>query len=410
MHAELDEKQASLRRASELKIRVVANVSHEFRAPLSSIVGLSRLLLDHSDGDLSPEQERQVGFIQRSAELLTELVDDLLDLSHLESGRVGLRLRRCTPEEIFAPLRGMLRPLVREGTDLVFEDHTAGVELETDEGKISQILRNLITNALKFTEQGEVRVAAEIAGDSVRLSVADTGIGIAPADQARIFDEFVQIDSPLQRRVKGTGLGLSLSSKLAERIGGHVEVESAPGRGSTFTLTFPRVHPEAREQAGLVDLGARLHPARVPAIVLENLSRSGKAAKVLVIDDDEVSRYLVRSLFRDTPHLVVEADSGPGGVEVARRERPDVIFLDFVLRDVTGFEVLDALERDPLTRSIPVVVHTSKELSASEHERLAVRVTAVISKQSLSREVAIARVREARVNAGRRPGPRSQGR
>jgi signal transduction histidine kinase len=259
LHAELDEKGDSLRRASEVKSHLVANVSHEFRTPLNSILGLSKLLLDRLDGDLTDEQEKQLGFIRKSAETLTEMVDDLLDLSKIEAGKVGFRPVEFDVHGTFAALRGMLRPLRKSNkVALIFEAAPDLPQLDTDEGKVSQILRNLISNALKFTETGSVMVSASMDGEhrarqEVVFRVRDTGIGIDPADQERVFDEFVQIDGPLQRTLKGTGLGLSLCRRLADILGGTLTLESEPGRGSTFILTIPRVHPEVKEMSELAE-------------------------------------------------------------------------------------------------------------------------------------------------------------
>ena len=242
LYSELDEKAEQLRRASEMKSAFLSNMSHEFRTPLSSIVALSRLLLDGDDGELTVEQERQVGYIVQSAESLTDLVNDLLDLAKVEAGKLDVRPGEFTVSELFGGLRGALRPLQKNSAvDLALDEPSGIPALFTDEGKVAQILRNFVANALKFTESGEVRVAASHDAGTGRVvfSVRDTGIGIAEADRERIFDEFAQVESPLQGRTKGTGLGLPLSRRLAELLGGEVAVESTPGHGSTFTLVIP---------------------------------------------------------------------------------------------------------------------------------------------------------------------------
>jgi signal transduction histidine kinase len=242
LYAELDDKAAQLQAAGEAKSRFFSSMSHEFRTPLNSIISLTRLLLDRVDGDLSEEQERQVKFIRKSAQDLSDVVDDLLDLAKVEAGKVEVRTKTFTVGELFGALRGVLRPLVEKATvALVFEETCDDCELETDETKVTQILRNFISNALKYTEAGEVRVSAEVLeGDRVRFTVRDTGIGIPPHDLDRIWEEFSQIENPLQRRVKGTGLGLPLTKRLAELLGGGVNVESLPGKGSTFSAVLPR--------------------------------------------------------------------------------------------------------------------------------------------------------------------------
>jgi signal transduction histidine kinase len=217
---------------------------------LNAILSLSRLLLDRTDGQLSSEQERQVRFIRSSADNLTQMVNDLLDLARVEAGKLVVHPGRFTASDLFGALRGLLRPLVGPdaAVSLVMEEPVEIPELSTDESKVGQILRNFITNALKFTERGEVRVSAAMGeNDMVLFSVADTGIGIAPEDQERVFEEFAQVDAPVQRRVRGTGLGLPLSRKLAELLGGSISLTSDLGAGSTFVAAIPRVYTGPQE-------------------------------------------------------------------------------------------------------------------------------------------------------------------
>ena len=508
LHSEVQEQADSLRRITEVKSRVVANVSHEFRTPLNAIIGLSKLLLNGTDGPLTAEQQKQVGFILRSCESLVELVNDLLDLSKIEAGKVGLRPETFTAPSLFAALRGMFKPL--QNSDQVSLAFVAGAdvgELNTDEGKISQILKNLITNALKFTERGSVTVSASAGPNgSVTFSVTDTGIGIPIEDQERIFEEFAQVDNPLQRKVKGTGLGLSLSRRLAEILGGTLTVTSAPGAGSTFTLIVPRVHPEVEEMAHLAERSAALEPGKPPILVVEDdrqtlflyerylrnsgfqiipartieeareamarvrpaaivldimlegeaswsllsdlkatadtrdipimvvtvtnreqkaralgadefvikpldqqwltrklaalARRRGPINTILVIDDDEVARYMVAKLLAETDYEVIEAATGADGVRLARERQPQAIFLDFVLPGMNAFEVLDELKLDASTRHIPVIIHTSRNLADDERQRLAVDAATILPKQNLNREVALGRIREVLAKTG----------
>jgi signal transduction histidine kinase/CheY-like chemotaxis protein len=366
LYAELDERAEQLRRAGELKTRFLSNMSHEFRTPLNSILALSRLLLDRIDGELTPEQERQVGYIRRSAESLLELVNDLLDLAKVEAGKVEVKATSFTVSNLFGALRGALRPLqVSPSVELIFDRADDMPELLTDEAKVAQILRNLISNALKFTEKGEVRVRAQYDGESklAIFSVRDTGIGIAPDDQTRIFEEFSQIDTRLQKKTKGTGLGLPLSRSLAELIGGTIRVESVLGQGSVFTLAIP----------------ARLGGAAAPAVELSK-------KRVLVIDDDDTFRYILRQIIGNEPRYeVLEASSGGDGLRLARDERPDVIVLDLQMPNIDGFTVLQQLNADQRTSIIPVVVATSLAVNAELKARLPVG-TRLISKNLISRE------------------------
>ncbi|WP_426734081.1 ATP-binding protein [Myxococcus faecalis] len=508
LHAALDEKAEGLHRAAEIKSRVVANVSHEFRTPLHSILGLSKVLLNPINGPLSSEQEKQVQFIRNSAESLFELVNDLLDLSKVEAGKTTLRHSRFVVHDLLSALRGMMKPMLPPGSpvDLRLVEPEAPLELETDETRLSQVLRNLVSNALKFTEAGHVTVsAAPGPRDTVVFTVKDTGIGIAPEDHERIFEEFTQLDSHLQRKVKGTGLGLPLARRLVELLGGTLTLQSAPGEGSTFTITLPRVHMEVSEMAGLSERSQHLDTSRAPVLVLEDdrqtlflyekylarsgfqvlpvrstddarrvlqrvrpaamvldvmlegetswsflaemkngeatrdipilvvtvtdreqkaralgadefwlkpvdevrlqkklqeLARNGPVERLLIIDDDDVHRYLLKQLLKDMPYVLLEAAGGKDGVRLAREQVPQLIFLDFVLPDITAFDVLDELKADPRTREIPVILHTSHELREDERARLANETAAILAKHTLSREVAISRIRDALAKAG----------
>jgi signal transduction histidine kinase len=250
LYAELDEKARELRRADELKTRFLSDISHEFRTPLNSIFALSSLLLERADGDLTSEQEKQVGFIRKAADSLLELVNDLLDLAKVRAGKIEVHPVEFDAANLFSALRGMLRSLlVNPAVTLVFEEPEGMPSLYTDEGKVAQILRNFISNALKFTERGEVRVSTchDEKSGTVTFAVSDTGMGIAREDQERIFEEFTQLANPVQSQFKGTGLGLPLCRKLAELLGGRIELESEVGVGSKFSVTLPQRYAVERE-------------------------------------------------------------------------------------------------------------------------------------------------------------------
>jgi signal transduction histidine kinase len=252
LYAELDDRAQELRRASETKSRFLSDMSHELRTPLTSVLNLTNILLMGADGPLTSEQEVQIRLIQRSVGSLTELVNDLLDLAKIEAGKTTVRVSEFTIPDLFASLRGICRPLMSgDAVALHFDDSAGMPGMRTDEGRLAQILRNLLSNAIKYTERGTIRVHAGTAhGDHVCFSVADSGIGISPDDQGRIFEDYGQIDGPIQRRVRGTGLGLPLTRKLATLLGGTVAVTSAAGCGSTFTVTIPRDYESIRRASG----------------------------------------------------------------------------------------------------------------------------------------------------------------
>ena len=519
LYAELDDKANALRRASDLKTRFLSDMSHEFRSPLNTILSLAGFLLDRADGPLTAEQEKQVHFIRKAAGGLAELVNDLLDLAKVEAGKTVVRPAPFEVADLFAALRGMIRPLMAgDAVALAFDDPAGLPPLLTDEGKLAQILRNFLTNALKFTERGEVRVAAAAGpGGTIRFAVTDTGIGIAPGDLGRIFEEFGQVEGPIQARVKGTGLGLPLSRRLAELLGGGVAVRSTPGVGSTFEVAIPRRFPGtgdpgAADDAADADAAAAADgppaPDRLPVLVVEDdpatlylyekylegsgfrvvpaasiaearailkgvrpaavlldvlleaesgwtlleelkrrastravpvfvltvvdgqeralalgadefcikpverdwllgkleaLRRRGPVETVLVVDDEESYRYVLRGLLEGLGCRALTAADGREGLRRARADAPDAIFLDLVMPDLTGFEVLEQLKADPATAAIPVIIHSSKVLDAAERGRLEAAAVAILAKDLASREAALGRLRAALVKAGLRP-------
>jgi signal transduction histidine kinase len=238
LYAELDEKSAQLRAASESKSRFLANVSHELRAPVTAIMGLGRLLADAASDPLTGEQARQVGLIRSSASDLLGLVNELLDLAKAESGRMEPEWAEVDLRPLFGQLRGTLRALAtRPEVELVVEEPPAPAVLRTDEVLLGQVLRNLLHNGLKFTERGEVRLRARLRDDWWTFTVSDTGLGIPPEQHERIFEEFYQV--PGTTRTGGTGLGLPYARRLVTLLGGTLELTSEPGRGSTFSVFLP---------------------------------------------------------------------------------------------------------------------------------------------------------------------------
>lgn len=241
LYAELDDRAQEIQKVVDLKSRFLSNVTHEFRTPLNSIIGLSRMLLERIDGELTVEQEKQARFINHAARDLSDLVNDLLDLAKTDACKIEITPGPVSVNELFATLRGMLRPLIDSNSEVTlrFDAPLPPVEMVSDERKLSQILRNLISNALKYTLAGEVRVSARIDGARIIFCVRDTGIGIPAEHQDKIFEEFYQVQNPLQQKTRGTGLGLALSRRLANLLGGGITFQSTVGCGSTFWVDLP---------------------------------------------------------------------------------------------------------------------------------------------------------------------------
>lgn len=364
LHAELEDKAEHLRQASDLKSRFLSNMSHEFRTPLSSILALTRLLLDRADGDLKPEQVKQVGFVRQSAQDLLDLINDLLDLAKVEAGKLSAKPTTFEISDLFSGLRGVLRPLQpQSGVTLSIEDPEEAPPLTTDQGRLAQILRNFVANALRFTKQGSIGVTAKYHADRdfFEFTVKDTGIGIADADQANIFQEFSQVDNPLQQESHGTGLGLPLSQRLAELLGGYILLESEVGTGSTFSLWIPR----------------KLEGE-------EAVSASGARKRLLIVDDEETFRYIVKQMVSDLKGLeVIEAKSGLEGLAKVRHARPDVIILDVLMPGLSGQEALRAFQQEVGMRDVPIFICTSLPLTDRLRNEFS-RAAGILGKQDLS--------------------------
>ncbi len=490
LYAELDERADYLRRASDLKTKFLSNVSHEFRTPLNSIISLARMLMDKMDGDLTREQEKQVQYIESSARDLQEMVNDLLDLAKVEAGKIRIRTKVFEVQDLFSALKGMLKPLLADNTavELNFDEPTGIAPLRTDEGKVSQIVRNLISNALKFTPDGRVTVCAKPAPNNrVIFEVADTGIGIPPEYHETIFQEFSQVENPLQERHRGTGLGLPLCRNLALLLGGRLWLESELGKGSKFFVEIPMVYvgeaaqtegadllpsPEFHRTPVLIvednpetaslfesylrnsefqpiiandlqqaeawmarhtpavllsdiyfgedtawefirqvrrnlphlpliltsayDLGQRalaeganlflLKPVEQDQVLqeLRRLTSQTGTRRLLLVDDNEVSRYILRELL-DRPWLdLSEAKNGTEALALIRGNAPHAVILDLLMPDMSGMEVLRTLRSRSETETLPVLIYTSKVLTEDERSQIEALRAKIVRKEDIS--------------------------
>jgi len=353
LYAELDQRTTQLREASEAKSRFLANVSHELRAPVTSIVGLVRLLRDPYSDPLTEDQTHQLGLIDGSANNLLTLINELLDLAKAESGRLVPQREEVDLGQLFGTLRGTLRAVPRsEDTELSIVDPGTG-PVHTDPVMLSQVLRNLLTNAIKFTPSGTVSLTGRLEdGGDLSLIVEDTGIGIPEDEHQRVFEEFHQVRNPLQANSPGTGLGLPYARRLVHLLGGSIALDSEPGRGSTFTVRLP------------VDVAGEVGP---------------RPTRVLVIDDDGGFRTAAAGVLRAGGYTVVEAPDARTGLAAAEAHPPDLILLDLRLAEQHGAAVLDVLAASSGLVDVPVIVCSAYPEDLDDHTT-ARHVTAVLDK------------------------------
>ncbi|MFC9283012.1 hybrid sensor histidine kinase/response regulator [Streptomyces collinus] len=383
LYAELEDKSRQLELANEYKNRFWANVSHELRSPVNSIIALARLLLDSSADPLTDEQRQQVALVQASGSTLLALVDELLDVAKAESGHLEPHPADVDLRPLLHQLRGTLRGTAHPRVELAIPDHVQHQPLVTDEVMLTRILRNVLSNALKFTADGHVSLDVtekEPAGaDDARFvfRVRDTGIGI-PADELdRVFEEFYQVQGPHQRGRAGTGLGLPYARRLAELLGGTLTLHSETGHGTTVTLDIPaRLTPAPENTPEPEDSG----PAPRPA---PERGTGGTAAHVVVIDDDETFLATLPPLLDGHAASVTTLCDSTRAVATVAHEQPDLVLLDLTMPATDGYTVHRMLAADPRTAHIPVVVLTALEAGQVDHARLP-GVRAVLDKTRLT--------------------------
>jgi signal transduction histidine kinase/CheY-like chemotaxis protein len=384
-------KSESADRANQAKSEFLANMSHELRTPLNSSLILAKLLMENADGNLTPQQIRFADSIYAAGNDLLAMIDDILDLAKIEANQIDLHVEELPLARVREETVRVFDPIAVERS-LAFEidvHRTAPPSLATDAKRLSQILKNLLSNAFKFTAQGKVSLAIDGEGDAVRFTVSDTGIGIASEQLAVIFEPFRQADGTTSRKYGGTGLGLSISRDLARMLGGDIDVRSVVGAGSVFTLRLPRVqttpavrraeHERQGPRRGPAPAGAPTpRPSAAPAAPTDvdvprpSAPAHDRSRRLLVVEDDPRFAEIVADLAREVRFEPFVATSAEEAIEMATRTPPDGIVLDMKLPDHSGLSVLDRLKRDSRTRHIPVHV-----ISFTDETRAALEMGAV---------------------------------
>jgi len=361
---ELQQQNQSAQQANRLKSEFLANMSHELRTPLNGIIGFAEIMHDEKVGPISPDHKEYLHDILTSARHLLQLINDVLDLSKVESGKFEFLFEKTDPVILVGEVRDIVRTLAaKKRIKLQTEIHPSLSTIEADARSLKQILYNYVSNALKFTpEEGEVKVSImPEEGDSFRIEVADTGVGIRSEDLHRLFMEFQQLDTSSSEQYAGTGLGLALTKRIVEAHGGHVGVKSTPGKGSIFYATMPRVQ--------------RVEPTIVhetPAVAIPP-----GAPLILVVEDDAGDRASIAAALRGAGYAVEAVATGAEALVRSREQRFSAITLDIILPDMSGRAVLEKLRERGLNRQTPVIVVT---LLAHKGVVAGFQVTDILSK------------------------------
>lgn len=395
---ELEERATELQRASKYKSEFLANMSHELRTPLNSSMILAKLLAENAKGNLNQEQVQFANSIYSAGNDLLNLINDILDISKVEAGKLELAPETIPLQRLLDSLRLTFEPLATQKKLHFSATIEAGTPLTifTDHQRLEQILKNLLSNAIKFTEQGQITIAiAPGTQGGIAFAVTDSGIGIASEHQLLIFEAFQQADGSISRRYGGTGLGLSISRDLASLLGGNIAVRSTPGMGSTFTLTLPLellVEQEEQDSSSPapqhITQKAPAAIAPVPQAAIDRKAERAVSAKrffdddrdkivdanrsVLIIEDDADFAGILYDLAHELKYRCLIAETASEGLQLASDLLPDAILLDIGLPDISGMNVLQKLKADPQTRHIPVHI-----VSAADRTEAALQMGAV---------------------------------
>lgn len=379
---QLEERAEELQRASRYKSEFLANMSHELRTPLNSSLILAKLLADNPKGNLDAEQVKFADSIYSAGNDLLNLINDILDISKVEAGKLDLRPENANVVRLAQSLESTFQPVAGEkqlGFSVEVADDVPR-SLYTDRLRVEQILKNLLSNAIKFTEQGQVSLSVSRVDDGVAFAVRDSGIGIAKEQQEYIFEAFRQADGTTNRRFGGTGLGLSISRDLAVLLGGSISVTSTPGEGSVFTLVLPLTYSSGDEESPLpVVETAGVVRSSAPAIIKAPVQQEAAPVvptfpddrgmsvlggrSVLVIEDEPQFAHILYDLAHELDYRCLVAHSAQDGLDLATTHHPDAILLDMRLPDVSGLSVLQRLKENPGTRHIPVHVISVEDMA-----------------------------------------------
>ena len=404
-NTELKMQKNQLDEANRLKSTFLSNMSHELRTPLNSVIALSSVLKKKLKNNIPEEEYSYIDVIERNGKQLLELINDVLDISRIESGRLEIETSEIHIDELIRGMVTLIEPQARQKNIRLFAKTEKDLPTLTSDGnKIRHILQNLIGNAVKFTEKGEVKVSAFVRNDYLHIRVKDTGIGIAEDQLPFIFDEFRQVDSSTSRKYGGTGLGLSIAKKYAHMLGGTIEVRSKPGQGSEFTLLLP-LKPVAGQPL--------LYAPSPPVVARKPVPRpSGIPAEktLLIVEDSEPAIVQLKDILTETGFQVMVARNGRQALVQIAKKLPDAMILDLMMPDMDGFQVLDAVRANMETAELPVLILTAKHLEGKDLKRLQNdHVYQMLQKGDINREQLLRLVGEMVFSKTKSPLPPDKG-
>ncbi|MFH0781731.1 MAG: ATP-binding protein [Pseudomonadota bacterium] len=395
------EQRLTVEEASRLKSQFLSNMSHELRTPLNSVMALSRVLMMQARIKLSDEEVNYLEIIERNGKNLLMLINDILDLAKIESGRMDVRPQSFSLQMALENIVESLAPLAEEKALTIKTDLAASLpDLESDEIRVSQILQNLIANAVKFTASGSITVAAKVVDGNALVSVADTGIGIAAGDLPYIFDEFRQVDGSSSRRHEGTGLGLAIARKAARMLGGDIEVISTLGLGSTFTLSLPLawqgsapiIEPFVAWQP--IEVQAERDPEHRRHVQGQGLLKTSLSLRILLIEDNEAAIIQVKAVLESSGYTIDVARGGQEAINFVTHNIPDGIVLDLMMPEIDGFAVLEEIRGRVATAGIPVLILTAKDLTPADFKRLSANnIQQLVQKGDVDQEGLLMKIR-----------------
>lgn len=394
--ADLEQKAEQLALTSKYKSEFLANMSHELRTPLNSLLILAKLLMDNPQHNLTDKQLEFARTIHSSGTDLLNLINEILDLAKVESGKMEAYSKSTVVSQVVENLYNQFSSMAdqKEIAFKVIVEENVPASIFTDPMRLQQILSNLISNALKFTHQGHVTVTIKRQAGNIWFSVSDSGIGIPKEKLSLIFEAFQQVDGTTSRKYGGTGLGLSISRELAHLLSGEISVESEEGKGSIFTLSIPYVEEgNAVAIKNMNDASITIEEQMVPAAKKENLisvikeeHQSSTRKKLLIVEDDEVQRMSMQELMSIYPIDIHTAGTGSEAILSLERDRYDCMVLDLGLADISGLELLEHLEKQPLLKPVHTAIYTGRELTIKDEMRLKQYTNTIIIKDVMSPE------------------------